>query len=171
MITCANKPEVAAKKWRPSAGFTMLELLLVMALMGLMAMIAFPNITGFLDSLSLQHDALQLAQEMRACRTEAIMSQQAQDIRFYPNNDYYEIAPANRVILLSKGIKIKGTTFKNDPHLSMPYCRFRATGAPSQGGHIRLVNRQGKAKYVIVSVAVARIRVADSPPGKTEVQN
>lgn len=159
------------KNWSAATGFTMLELLLVMAIMAVMAMIAFPNITGLVGSLNLQHDALQLAQEMRACRTEAIMSQKAQDIRFYPYSNYYEIAPDNRVIFLSKGIKIQGTTFKNDSHLSIPYCRFRATGAPSQGGHIRLVNRQGQTKYVIVSVAMARIRVSDTPPGYNEVNN
>jgi len=160
-----------SSSYKPQSGFTFLELLLVLAVMAIVVTIAYPNLTNIVDSIRLRNDALLLAQELRAARTEAIMSQEARDIRFYQNTNHYELSPANRVIYLSQGIRIQGNTFNNDPYFYVPYCRFRATGSPSQGGHVKLVNRQGKVKHVIVSVVMGRVRVSDYPPGSNELTN
>ncbi|MGE5454327.1 MAG: prepilin-type N-terminal cleavage/methylation domain-containing protein, partial [Methylocystaceae bacterium] len=133
------------------SGFTLLELLLVLMVMAVVGAVVYPNLTNIIDSLRLRSDALLLAQEMRAARTEAIMSQEARDIRFYPNNSYYKIFPSNRVIYLSQGIRIQENNFPEDPLFYVHRCRFHASGVPT-GGHISLVNRQGQQKHVIISV-------------------
>lgn len=173
MITCDNPHQCNhngdAKLNKSETGFTLLELLLVLTIMTVVASVTYPNLNKVLDSLRLRHDALQLAQELRACRSEAILSQESRQVQFYYHSNSYRLPEQNRVIYLSQGIRIEGSTFATDPHLAVPYCRFRATGAPSKGGHVKLVNRQGKAKYVIVSVAMGRVRVSDYAPGSQEV--
>jgi prepilin-type N-terminal cleavage/methylation domain-containing protein len=145
-------------------GFTLLELLLVLAIMAIVSIIAYPNLTTVVDNLRLRNDALLLAQEMRTARTEAVMSQVVRDIRFYPNSNYYQITPSNRVIYLSQGIRIQDTTFPEDPYFFVDRCRFHINGSPEQGGHVRLTSSQGRNKYIIVNPIVCRIRVSDYPP-------
>lgn len=164
MIKSFYKQRWGAKKPIREAGFTLLELLLVLMVLGVITAVVYPNLTNIVDSLRLRSDALQLAQEMRAARTEAIMSQEARDIRFYPNNNgYYKMLPSNRVIYLSQGIRIQDNNFPEDNLFYVHRCRFYATGVPT-GGHVCLTNRQGQEKYVIVSVYMGRIRVSDQAP-------
>ncbi|MGE5380403.1 MAG: Tfp pilus assembly protein FimT/FimU [Methylocystaceae bacterium] len=145
-------------------GFTLLELLLVSAVMAIVSVIAYPHLTNIIDSLRLRSDALLLAQEMRAARTEAIMSQEARDIRFYQNSNYYQIIPSNRIINLSQGVRIHGTTFPDDKYFFVDRCRFQIDGSPEQGGNVCLVNNRGQKKYIIVNPIAYRIRVSDYPP-------
>lgn len=142
-------------------GFTLLELMAVMLLVSLLLFLTVPHFTGFLDDYRLRSEASNLAQYLRYVRSQAVMDGYAGDVLFFADGRRYFIKTDNRLVTVSDGICL----YNNFGSIGgTPTCRFLPSGAPSRGGHVLLLNRQGHKKYVIVGVATGRIRVSDQPP-------
>lgn len=152
--------------WRNETGLTLLELIVVMALLSMVAAMAIPQYNKVLDNVKLKADAKEMARVLQSERQEAINSGADQVIYFYPQGNKYSVLHGD-TYRLNSGITYGGIPNFKEKDLK-PACIFTPSGVPSHAGTIVLQNRQGKVLYIIVSVAAGRVRVSESPPESWE---
>ena len=159
------EPYAIFLKRRDQSGFTLLELVCVLALLGILALIALPRLQPVLQDLELRREAQEMAAVLRQCRSQAVLDNQAVEVRFYPyaKPPSYEVSgPEGREsYTLEEGIRYDGISFSHGS-LGSPTCVFFANGS-SYGGTITL-NQEGNLLYVIVYPQTARVRVSTTPP-------
>lgn len=148
--------------WKNEAGLTLLELIVVMALLSLIVVMAVPQYNRVLDNINLKTDANNMAKVLQTIRQEAIISRHGKTVYFYPQSTKYKVRDGDTYWLNSGIIYYGGTSFSQ--HEGKPACVFSASGVPSSAGTATLQNRQGKKMYIIVSVAAGRVRVSATPP-------
>ncbi|MEN6326272.1 MAG: GspH/FimT family pseudopilin [Syntrophomonas sp.] len=153
-------------KWKSETGFTLLELIVVMALLSMVAAMAIPQYNKVLDNVELKADAQKMARVLQSARQEAITAGQSKTVYFYDQSTKYKVRDGD-TYWLSSGISY-GAVALNGRHEGKPACVFSASGVPSSCGTITLQNRQGQVLYIIVSVAAGRVRVSESPPESWE---
>jgi Tfp pilus assembly protein FimT len=139
-----------------------LELLAVMALMGIVLSLATPQFSKILASVRLNADARKMASVLKVVRQEAISSGQPRTVVFYTKNAKYKIV-GQASYFLSPGIDFVGTTNFTMRVSELPACGFLPSGAPSSGGTVTLGNSNSR-RYVIVNPVAGRIRISESPP-------
>ena len=143
-------------------GFTLIEVVAVMAVMLVAAAIAVPVLDGPLDDARLYTDARQMANVLRSARQQAISSMETTTVIFYPASARYKVAGKPSSTLQSGVQFVGGTTFTTRLG-SMPTCVFAPTGAPGSGGTGTLTNGH-KLMYVIVNPVAGRVRLSETPP-------
>lgn len=146
-------------------GFSLLEVLLVMAILSLAATAAVPIFTAISDRLLLQREAALLVSELRYLR-ELSMDYPSQSTRFidvqsdtYPalkggGSEYYIYLNMSKYERhrLPNGMNISG---------DIKHVRFGVLGTANP---VTLtLDLHGQSKYVIIDVE-GRIRVSDKPP-------
>jgi prepilin-type N-terminal cleavage/methylation domain-containing protein len=142
-------------------GVTLIELLLVMALIGIIMLIAYPSMQPLLSKRALESDANQLAWTLRSARQKAITTGKPQMVKFYPYADMYYYD--GELIKLSDGIHYSGTTSFDQTPLGY-ICSFTSRGTPSQAGTVTLKDEHQHFIYVIVNPVGGRVRVSTEPP-------
>jgi prepilin-type N-terminal cleavage/methylation domain-containing protein len=148
--------------------FTLVELLCVLALLGLLTMIAMPAVRDVSRKRPLEIAARSLTTDMRRCQQTAIVSGGGRCLEFllYSNIYHYRIKNCNTSeterISFPEGITYRSTTFPTSG--GIPRLRFNPDGAPNAGGTVVLQNSRGDILYVIVTPATGRVRVSDKPP-------
>lgn len=147
---------------RNDKGYTLIELIAVMAILALAAAITFPALAQPLVNAKLESDARQMASALRMARQEAITSGQPRTVIFYPGNDKYKILGQSTYYLKS-GINYVGDTTFTMRSGGKPACAFSPSGAPSSGGTVTLQSQAGRL-YIIVNPVAGRVRISDSPP-------
>ena len=140
------------KKDRHVQGFTLLELLLVLAILAGTSFILMIKLPLYTQSQSLRITSTQLLTELRDARQAAMSENTWYQIKFYYEPKYYQIL---RQGVLVRQIELeKGIVFSNKP----PDLRFYPTGIPDQGLTINLKTVAGEQKNVIVAPVTGRIR-------------
>lgn len=76
---------------RDKAGFTITELLIVVALLGVMAAVAIPNIISWIPAMRVNSAARDLASEMQLARMKAVSERNDYVITFDTTNNQYSI--------------------------------------------------------------------------------
>lgn len=141
-----------------------MELLLVMALLGLFSMAVVPRMLPVLDKIRLQSDARDVAQALRMARQQAISTSKPATVSIYPYASLYRVQDGNN-LRFREGIKCIDTTFAPAFSGGPPACTFHPNGAPlPRAGTVVLANKRGEKAYIIVNPVVGRIRVSNSPP-------
>ncbi|MBN2058206.1 MAG: prepilin-type N-terminal cleavage/methylation domain-containing protein [Candidatus Saganbacteria bacterium] len=118
-------------------GFTLIELVVVLSLVGLLSIVSLRPLHGWLSQVNLTAAAHLIAAELQALRSEAAAGHETKVFE-----------PA--ALALPKGIRLSGSQ-----QLS-----FSATGFPPPGGSGTLIaeNSYGKQKKVILSSS-GRVRI------------
>lgn len=152
--------------WKDETGLTLLELIVVIAILGMVAAIAIPQYNKVLDNVRLESDAKKMASVLQYARQEAVNSGADQVIYFYPQSTKYSVLHGD-TYWFNSGITYGGIPNFKKKDLK-PACIFTPSGVPSHAGTATLQNRQGKVLYIIVSAVAGRVRVSDSPPKSWE---
>lgn len=142
-------------------GVTLIELLMVMALIGIIMTITFPSMQPLISKQTLKSDANKMAWTLRSARQKAITTGKPQMVKFYTSDMYYY---NGELIKLSDGIHYYiGDSFYN-AQLGGKICSFTSRGTPSQSGTITMKDKHQQLIYVIVNPVGGRVRVSTEPP-------
>lgn len=151
------------KECRPfcPGGYTLIELLAVLALLGLVASLSIPRLTA-LPHWQLETASRRMAGELRLLRQEAISQGRPCRMEFYVHVNRYTLnrSGSRDWVDLPQEVIFEGnTTFPGLP----PSVQFNHLGRPGSGGTIIL--RSGDyRRYVIVAPVTGRVRISRTPP-------
>ncbi len=159
------------KKINGEQAFTLIELVCVVALIGLLVMIATPAIQDQGQRRNLDIAARTMATEMRKLQQRAITAGCGQIIEFVSNTRYRVIDGKTEErynVELPEGITRRAINFPQSDNVH--YLRFNYNGSPSSGGTVSLQNSAGDVLYVIVAPATGRVRISEDPPEHWEIE-
>jgi len=126
-------------RWAARAGFTLIELMVTLALAGLMLALVPPLLDKGGDRARLLHDQRDLVSQLRLARSEAIAGDRPVTLRFDLAKRLYGIERLDQSI--DSGIAVTLDT----PLAELGEIRFFADGSTS-GAVIGLANRSGSAR-------------------------
>lgn len=144
---------------RRTGGFTLLEMLVVILLIGIAAAAVAVSVTQGLASARINADSDEIAAALRATRAQAIVQGKERHFDVDVRADTYS-DPKRKHVRLPKGLKLSITSALEDrPNQHVGRIRFFPDGS-STGGHIIL--RSGRRQWQInVSWLTGQIAVVD----------
>jgi len=133
---------------RSERGFTVIELLTVVAIMLVITAIATPSFYYWLPKYRLSAGARQIAAELQLARMKAISQNTKYRLRFTFTNIYemqkddggFAVAPGHGSVKLPEGI----TVTNGDPFTAFNTSEFQSRGTASITQTITLTNRPGE---------------------------
>ncbi len=147
-------------------GFTLVELLCVLMLLGMLVIIAAPAVKDVGSKRNLELAARSMAMDMRKAQQKAITLGWSQLIEMRENSNDYLIKDGKTSerlrVRLPEGISYRSNNFPLVGGYNL--LRFYRTGAPNRGGTVGLTNDAGDVIYVIVTPATGRVRISDELP-------
>lgn len=147
------------------SGFTIIELMAVLLIMGLVISLGIPVFQRVLADYQLQQTAENLAWEMRLQQQEAMASGVYRQIDFLRYGNYYLIKkPAGQSsVSFPEGVTYAYITLPKDSD-NRYLLTFYPSGIPNLGGTIALKNSFDRHKYVVINPVIGRVRVSDVLP-------
>ena len=128
-------------------GFTLLELLIVLVLMGLIAALTVPSFSGGVSTTQLKSAAREVAAGLRLARGQAVAQRAETILELDVDARAFRVLPDPRVHVLPTGIDVKLFTAQSDlVNDRVGAIRFYPDGG-SNGGRITLA--AGERKYDI----------------------
>ncbi|MGB9682823.1 MAG: type II secretion system protein [bacterium] len=154
-----------------TSGFTLVELLIVFAMLGFIGILSYNGITNSLEYLSLYNSAVLLANDIKECQNismqEGVISRIVLDI---VGDRYYLVKVENtpkvfRAVSLIGGVDLNWTNFAKyriefDP-VGCP--DMRDVGTPDKGGTVALKSKN-RWVYVIITPVTGHVRVSEKLP-------
>lgn len=144
-------------------GFTLTELVIVIALLGVLASIAIPNIADWLPRYRLREASRGLAFDMQLARMKSVSTNVQLGVSITANG-YTLFRDLNSNGVNDAGdVVLKTQTFPSGITVSSNnFAGSTATFAPrgtSNGGDVTLANTQGQTRSVFVLLATGRVRL------------
>lgn len=150
----------------PAAGFTLLELITVLFILGILSILVLPGMGQFTDGIIVRSAAYALANDIRRAQNLALQEGRGYRIDLYTRDFYYLLradsatsTPVKRVEFSPRILEIRANFQTGSPAHGIHAVRYRSTGTPSQAGTITLKTRTGRAISLTVEVATGRVRV------------
>jgi type II secretion system protein H len=129
-----------------SRGFSLLELLVVLLLLGLMTTIVVPSLDRGLKKREVRKSAMKLAATARSLRSKAIYESTPQRLIFDPVENSYQVSRGKKV-LLSSDLKILAVEGGEALGGGVRQFLFFPNGS-AYGGEVRIAGGPG-ASYII----------------------
>ncbi|MDW7673699.1 MAG: GspH/FimT family pseudopilin [Bacillota bacterium] len=145
-------------------GFTFLELLAVVSIIGMMSSLVIPKVFYSLAQQQLRAFADELMNDMRYLQQQAIADGKSYEIRFYQHTNpprYLIYQGATQMVRkdLPQGVIYTASSFTlTNP---VPTLRLNTNGTPSSGGAIEFTNKHNKKVRVIATPVTARVRIEE----------
>jgi len=135
---------------RGQKGVTLIELVVVMAIVAIMALFMAPAIGEWLDNFRIRQAARDIASTLQLAKMQTISTRQTHSVNFDTDNETYQMTPGGNVNQVPRGVNIvSGSTIS-----------FRADGTSTSSGTIAIDNAKGKQYQVSVS-ATGRIQMQE----------
>lgn len=139
-------------------GFTLIEVILILAILSILLAVAWPNLEKPLAHYQLRSSSMQLASDMRWVRQQSIFGKiHVANLHLSPRENLYLVREYTKVIerrVLPPGIEFHEVVLDASNTLY-----FTITGAPSIGGRIVLKNKFNETCSVYFMPSSGRIRV------------
>ena len=147
------------------AGFTLVELAMVLSILSVMLLCVFPMLREVFSEYALYAGARQMASDIR-CHQQAAVSAEGSlgvyQISFDVDREMYNLKrglTSLQTVYLPSSVDIVKTNF------SKSELKFSVQGVPVEAGNVFLMDRvTGKQYFVIISPVVGRVRVDTRPP-------
>ena len=157
---CPLRGSVPARAPRRAAGVTMIELLVVLSLMGLMAAMAVPMLSGGVSGSELKGAAREVAAGLRFARSDAVATRRETRLVFDLEQRTFRIDRDARLHALPKKVELKLFTAQSDiADEKTGAIRFYPDGG-SNGGRVTIA--AGERKYEVdVDWLTGRVAILD----------
>jgi|GEM_PF-1266013 len=146
-----------------SGGFTLLEIVLVVLILGILALVTAPVIGRVVGGMGIKTEALKLAEDIRYAQHAALgegtnfqlaLNKSTGTYRVYPLEDNTDIRKE-----ASMGDSVTGISSDFYNSGDMTYITYLPTGSPNEAGTVTLTNQSGGSVSVIVALGTGRVRV------------
>jgi prepilin-type N-terminal cleavage/methylation domain-containing protein len=142
--------EMRERHMRRNEGYTLIEVMTVLALIGIVASIIIPNVIGWLPNYRLRSGAEEIQSALQLARLGAIKQNTSSTVTFDTANHTFLATVSGQTIKrgeMPAGIQIVSITSP----LSM--IQFNSRGmANDSSGVITVTNNQGKIKTIAVNI-------------------
>ncbi|MFQ5994564.1 MAG: GspH/FimT family pseudopilin [Acidiferrobacterales bacterium] len=141
-------------------GFTLLELLVVLAIASALVAIVVPQFSGVMATLELKSSVRELASALRQARSQAIAQRHHVAVTLNVERRTYETSGVTQRHTLPSALKLKLLTAKSEiVNETVGAIRFFADGS-STGGQIKL-STDGHAHVIDVKWLTGRVSIHD----------
>lgn len=144
-----------------AAGFTLVELVVLMVVIGIMVAIAVPNIGSTVDAYQVRTAAGELATDLRLVVQESVSQEMEHGIEFDTVGNRYTVHLIRddgdeeiKSVEISNQVRLTGTAFTDNRLV------FGRQGRPSEDGDIILTSEFGRVRMVSVDES-GRVAKAD----------
>jgi general secretion pathway protein H len=150
-----------------SRGFTLIELMVVLVLLGVLLAVAFPSIGGGMATVKLKTSSREIAATLRLARSKAIREQQVYLVGFDLTKNQMELSSENlkyqKFFSLAEGISIEKVTplkAKADWNQQRYYYFFTPNGL-TESFEVVLRNERGRAIKVVQNSLTGSPRIEE----------
>jgi prepilin-type N-terminal cleavage/methylation domain-containing protein len=152
---------------RPAWGFTLLELLIVMALLGVLTAVAYPSIGRGMGTLRLRTASREIAAAIRLARSKALREQQAYYLQFDIDKGEVELSSEDlkyqRSFSLPEGVVFRRVALlgeDNGPYSSDRAYYFAPNGL-GENIEVMIANSHGRQMKIIQSSMVSSPKIEE----------
>ncbi len=149
-----------SERFQVKKGYTLIELMLAVSIVGLLGLIIVPKTVNFLPDFNLEGEARKMMAKIREAQQLSIAKRELYQLEFDSDLEQYLIryvATPQPVIVetvrLGGNIEIQSTTFSQNT------VEFNFFGAPDAGGDIVLMNSKGQTMTVSITPATGRVTI------------
>ena len=149
------------KMQRGEGGFTLIELGIVMAMVGIMALFVAPAIGQWIDNFRIRQAVRDISSTLQQAKMKSISSRLQYRVVFNVGNETYQLwrndagwVTEGNPNTVPRGVDIDNTGFTSDTVM------FNPNGTSSENGTITIDNEKGKQYQVNVNT-VGRISIQE----------
>ncbi len=156
----------------PALGFTLLELLIVMVLLGVLSAVAYPSIGRGMATLRLRTASREIAAAIRLARSKALREQQTYYLQFDMQRGEIKLSSEDlnyqRSLSLPEGVVFRSVALlgeENGPD-SMERVYYYAPNGLGENIQVMIANDHGRQMRITQSSMISSPKIEEEPSNK-----